>query len=197
MALADHQLGLDLNVCNDHYLLQQMARIYHPVKIIHKEHDSISAFCINKAIIFIFWPASKHYVHKKLSFLKVSTGLMSVATQKELQELNISLLLNPSSWIEGMNDEADFDVLNLNELVVLIFSFFRALHNLKSKWNVTEIQKVFHLQIISLFKRQVIPSTVYSQSMLEQPLVHLLHLNWALPTDNHRLSVRQVISTLP
>jgi hypothetical protein len=41
---------------------------------------------------------------------------MSVATQKELQELNISLLLNPSSWIEGMNDEADFDVLNLNEL---------------------------------------------------------------------------------
>ena len=46
---------------------------------------------------------------------QVSTGLMSVATQKELQELNISLLLNPASWIEGMNDEADFDVLNLNE----------------------------------------------------------------------------------
>lgn len=40
---------------------------------------------------------------------------MSVGTQKELQELNISLLLNPTSWTEGMNDEADFDVLNLNE----------------------------------------------------------------------------------
>lgn len=40
---------------------------------------------------------------------------MSVATQKELQELNISLLLNPASWTEGMNDEADFDVLSLNE----------------------------------------------------------------------------------
>ena len=40
---------------------------------------------------------------------------MSIATQKELQELNISLLMNPNSWHEGMNDEADFDVLNLNE----------------------------------------------------------------------------------
>ncbi len=47
--------------------------------------------------------------------------MMSVATQKELQELNISLLLNPASWIEGMNDEADFDVLNLNEYVKLAF----------------------------------------------------------------------------
>ncbi len=40
---------------------------------------------------------------------------MTVSTQKELQELNISLLLNPSSWDEGMNEEADFDVLSLNE----------------------------------------------------------------------------------
>jgi hypothetical protein len=35
---------------DDHYMLQQMARIYHPVKIIHKEHDAITAFCINKVI---------------------------------------------------------------------------------------------------------------------------------------------------
>ena len=40
---------------------------------------------------------------------------MTIATQKELQEVNISLLLNPSSWTEGMNEEADFDVLSLNE----------------------------------------------------------------------------------
>ena len=40
---------------------------------------------------------------------------MSIATPKELQELNISLMLNPSSWDEGMNEEADFDVLSLNE----------------------------------------------------------------------------------
>ena len=40
---------------------------------------------------------------------------MTISTQKELQELNISLMLNPSSWSEGMHDEADFDVINLNE----------------------------------------------------------------------------------
>ncbi len=40
---------------------------------------------------------------------------MTLSTQKELQELNVSLLLNPNSWSEGMNEEADFDVLNLNE----------------------------------------------------------------------------------
>ena len=40
---------------------------------------------------------------------------MSVTTQKELQELNVQLLLNPTSWEEGMNEEANFDVLNLNE----------------------------------------------------------------------------------
>ena len=64
-----------------------------------------------------FEKLSTHKIsYKTFWFVKqVSTGLMSVATQKELQELNISLLLNPASWIEGMNDEADFDVLNLNE----------------------------------------------------------------------------------
>jgi hypothetical protein len=53
---------------------------------------------------------------------------MTIATLKELQELNISLLLNPTSWNEGMNNEADFDVLNLNEyaktLLFVTFLFF-------------------------------------------------------------------------
>ena len=40
--------GGDFTAVDDHYMLQQMARVYHPVKIIHKEHDAISAFCINK-----------------------------------------------------------------------------------------------------------------------------------------------------
>ena len=44
-----------------------------------------------------------------------SRGLMAIATQKELQELDVSLLLNPNTWQDGMNDEADFDVLSLNE----------------------------------------------------------------------------------
>ena len=57
------------------------------------EQDAVTAFCINK----------------------VSSGLMAISTQKELQELDVSLLLNPNTWHDGMNEEADFDVLNLNE----------------------------------------------------------------------------------
>ena len=72
---------------------QQLARMQQPVKVIHKEHEAITAFCINK----------------------VSSGLMAISTQKELQELDVALLLNPNTWQEGMNDEADFDVLSLNE----------------------------------------------------------------------------------
>ena len=71
----------------------QLARMQQPVKVIHKEHEAVTAFCINK----------------------VSNGLMAIATQRELQELDVSLLLNPNTWSEGMNEEADFDVLNLNE----------------------------------------------------------------------------------
>ena len=52
-----------------------------------------------------------------VAFLRpqVSNGLMSITTQKELQELNVQLLLNPMSWSEGMHEEANFDVLSLNE----------------------------------------------------------------------------------
>jgi len=71
----------------------QLERMKQPVKIIHKEQDAVTAFCINK----------------------VSSGLMAISTQKELQELDVSLLLNPNTWQDGMNEEADFDVLNLNE----------------------------------------------------------------------------------
>ena len=71
----------------------QLARMQQPVKVIHKEHEAVTAFCINK----------------------VSSGQMAISTQKELQELDVALLLNPNTWQEGMNDEADFDVLNLNE----------------------------------------------------------------------------------
>ncbi len=72
---------------------QQLARMQQPVKVIHKEHEAVNGFCINK----------------------VSSGLMAIATAKELQELDVALLLNPNTWQEGMNDEADFDVLSLNE----------------------------------------------------------------------------------
>lgn len=123
---------------------------------------------------------------------------MSVATQKELQELNISLLLNPSSWIEGMNDEADFDVLNLNELAIAIeMKSINRLERLKTHiyLHLSGIRKVCLLQITSSLKRLVILSTVCSLSTLERR-DRLLLLNSARQTDNHLLSVRQVISNL-
>ncbi|XP_040565654.1 dmX-like protein 2 isoform X5 [Lepeophtheirus salmonis] len=77
----------------------QILKMNKPVKVIHKEQDGITAFCINK----------------KKGEENVSSGLMTLATHKELQELDISLLLNPTSWQEGMHEEADFDVLCLSE----------------------------------------------------------------------------------
>ncbi|XP_076387678.1 rabconnectin-3 alpha isoform X3 [Megachile rotundata] len=61
-----------------------------PVRIIHKEQDSISAFCLNQ----------------------VTPGLMALATPREVQEMNISLLLELPSWLE---DECEFDIINLNK----------------------------------------------------------------------------------
>ncbi|XP_066592575.1 dmX-like protein 2 [Prorops nasuta] len=61
-----------------------------PVRIIHKEQDSISAFCLNQ----------------------VNAGLMALATPREVQEMNISLLLELPSWLE---DECEFDIINLSK----------------------------------------------------------------------------------
>ncbi|XP_077514309.1 rabconnectin-3 alpha isoform X3 [Amblyomma americanum] len=60
-----------------------------PVRIIHKDQESISAFCISQA----------------------NEGILSLATPKELQELDISALLEPAPWLD---DEAEFDILTLN-----------------------------------------------------------------------------------
>ncbi|GAB6032390.1 hypothetical protein CHUAL_011029 [Chamberlinius hualienensis] len=59
-----------------------------PIRIIHKDQDSISAFCISK----------------------INNGIISLATTKEVQELDISVLLEPPSWLE---DSCEFDILNL------------------------------------------------------------------------------------
>lgn len=61
-----------------------------PVRIIHKEQDSISAFCLNQ----------------------VNAGLLALATPREVQEMDISLLLELPSWLE---DECEFDIINLNK----------------------------------------------------------------------------------
>ncbi|XP_015601429.1 dmX-like protein 2 isoform X2 [Cephus cinctus] len=66
------------------------ASLLEPVRIIHKEQDSISAFCLNQ----------------------VNPGLMALATPREIQEMDISLLLELPSWLE---DECEFDIINLNK----------------------------------------------------------------------------------
>ncbi|XP_057663826.1 dmX-like protein 1 isoform X3 [Diorhabda carinulata] len=64
--------------------------ILEPVRIIHKEQDSIAAFCLNQ----------------------VNAGLIAIATPRELQEMDISLLLELPAWLE---DECELDILNLNK----------------------------------------------------------------------------------
>jgi hypothetical protein len=60
----------------------------HPTRIVHKDQDMISAFCINQS----------------------NPCLISLATPKEIQELNISVLLGPVPWLE---QQAEYDILNL------------------------------------------------------------------------------------
>lgn len=43
---------------------------------------------------------------------QVNPGLMALATPREVQEMNISLLLELPSWLE---DECEFDIINLNK----------------------------------------------------------------------------------
>ncbi|KAG5878732.1 hypothetical protein JTB14_000166 [Gonioctena quinquepunctata] len=77
----------------DENLPQPEPAVLEPVRIIHKEHDSIAAFCLNQ----------------------VNGGLIAVATPRELQEMDISLLLELPAWLE---DECELDLLNLNKDVV-------------------------------------------------------------------------------
>lgn len=61
-----------------------------PVRIIHKDQESISAFCINP----------------------INPGLLALATPRELQEIDVTLLLNSPHWFE---DECELDIMNMNK----------------------------------------------------------------------------------
>ena len=63
------------------------------LKIIHKEQDNITAFCINK----------------------INNGLMTVSTPREILEVNMNILLHPSSWSDRADDEAENDILQMEE----------------------------------------------------------------------------------
>ncbi|ODM97221.1 DmX-like protein 2 [Orchesella cincta] len=60
-----------------------------PVRIVHKDHESISAFCLNQS----------------------GNGLMALATPKEIQELDVSVLLQMESW--KFEDQFELDLINL------------------------------------------------------------------------------------
>lgn len=63
--------------------------LQNPVRIIHKEQDSIAAFCLNRG----------------------GGGLLAVATAREVQEMDVSLLLRGgATWAE---DECEVDLLAL------------------------------------------------------------------------------------
>ncbi|XP_073977920.1 rabconnectin-3 alpha isoform X3 [Rhodnius prolixus] len=68
----------------------QNPHLLEPVRIIHKEQDQISAFCLNQ----------------------VNNGLLAMATPREVQEMDVSLLLESPSWLE---DECEFDIINLSK----------------------------------------------------------------------------------
>lgn len=42
--------------------------------------------------------------------LQVNNGLIAIATPREIQEMDISLLLELPSWLE---DECEFDLINM------------------------------------------------------------------------------------
>ena len=70
-------------------------RSHEIVRIVHRDHDNISSFCINQT----------------------NSGIMAIATPKEIQEMNISALLEPVSWLK---EEAEYDIKNLLRSVFII-----------------------------------------------------------------------------
>ncbi|XP_039758479.1 dmX-like protein 2 isoform X1 [Pararge aegeria] len=76
--------------CIPHQTRVQDDDLHSPVRIIHKEQDSIAAFCLNR----------------------VGGGLLAVATAREVQEMDVSLLLKGGAcWAE---DECEVDLLALS-----------------------------------------------------------------------------------
>lgn len=51
-------------------------------------------------------------IENNVAVFQVNPGLMALATPREVQEMNISLLLELPSWLE---DECEFDLINLNK----------------------------------------------------------------------------------
>ncbi len=46
---------------------------------------------------------------------QVSNGLVSVSTPREVLEVNMTILLHPSSWSDRSEDEAEYDILKMQQ----------------------------------------------------------------------------------
>ncbi|EAT41943.1 AAEL006472-PA, partial [Aedes aegypti] len=90
--LTDNTIGSITNSANDSGtpIANESANIPEPVRIIHKDQEQISAFCLNL----------------------VNPGLLALATPREVQEMDISLLLESPNWME---DECEMDIMNLTK----------------------------------------------------------------------------------
>ena len=73
----------------DHHKHNQEHRPQDIVRIVHRDHDSISSFCLNQT----------------------NHGIIAIATPKEIQEMNISPLLEPV--LPWLREEAEYDIKNL------------------------------------------------------------------------------------
>jgi hypothetical protein len=49
-----------------------------------------------------------------VAYMQVTTGLLAIATPREVQEMDIALLLELPTWLE---DECEFDIINLTRSV--------------------------------------------------------------------------------
>jgi hypothetical protein len=55
-------------------------------------------------------------INVSLVHIQVNAGLLALATPREVQEMDITLLLELPSWLE---DECEFDIMNLTRLANL------------------------------------------------------------------------------
>jgi DmX-like protein len=84
-------------------------RMPDPVRIIHKDQDIIGAFCINSVITtFRNW----RYFPYWLVVSQTNPGILAVSNGKEIQELDITPLLDAPSNI--LEDECEIDLLGLD-----------------------------------------------------------------------------------
>lgn len=53
--------------------------------------------------------------------MQANSSLLALATPREIQEMDISLLLESPSWLE---DECEFDLVNLSRLVIHLYIYY-------------------------------------------------------------------------